>query len=85
MRRLQVNRSREAAQWQRPAKGTGKHMLLRWILGFIGAVFAGVLLISLIGNARDLFQQPPDAARVRPVPQGTEGREFPERRSIRQV
>lgn len=59
MQRLQVNRSRGAAQWQRPVKGTGKHMLLRWILGFIGAVFAGVLLISLIGNAATYFNSPP--------------------------
>ena len=34
-------------------------MLLRWILGFIGAVFAGVLLISLIGNAATYFNNPP--------------------------
>jgi len=32
---------------------------MRFILGFIGAVFAGVLLISLIGGASDYFRHPP--------------------------
>lgn len=34
-------------------------MLLRWILGFIGAVFAAVLMISLINNAATYFKSPP--------------------------
>jgi ubiquinol-cytochrome c reductase cytochrome c1 subunit len=34
-------------------------MLLRWILGFIGAVFAIVLTISLISNAATYFNSPP--------------------------
>ena len=34
-------------------------MLLRWILGFIGAVFAAVLAISLINNAATYFKSPP--------------------------
>ena len=33
-----------------------------FILGFIGAVFAGVLLISLISGVADLRQQPAGAA-----------------------
>jgi ubiquinol-cytochrome c reductase cytochrome c1 subunit len=33
---------------------------MRFILGFIGAVFAGVLLISLIGGASDYFRHPPE-------------------------
>jgi ubiquinol-cytochrome c reductase cytochrome c1 subunit len=32
---------------------------MRFILGFIGAVFAGVLLISLIGNLSTYFSNPP--------------------------
>jgi ubiquinol-cytochrome c reductase cytochrome c1 subunit len=32
---------------------------MRFILGFIGAVFAGVLLISLIGGASEYFRHPP--------------------------
>jgi ubiquinol-cytochrome c reductase cytochrome c1 subunit len=34
-------------------------MLLRWILGFVGAVFAAVLMISLINNAATYFKSPP--------------------------
>ena len=34
-------------------------MLLRWILGFIGAAFAAVLTISLINNAATYFKNPP--------------------------
>lgn len=33
---------------------------MRFILGFIGAVFAGVLLISLIGGVSDYFRHPPE-------------------------
>ena len=33
--------------------------MLRFILGFIGLVFAGVLLISLIGGVSDYFRHPP--------------------------
>src|SRR3954471_23056419 len=32
---------------------------MRFILGFIGAVFAGVLLISMIGNLASYFGNPP--------------------------
>ena len=35
--------------------------MLRFILGFIGLVFAGVLLISLIGGVSDYFRHPPAA------------------------
>jgi ubiquinol-cytochrome c reductase cytochrome c1 subunit len=34
-------------------------MLLRWILGFIGAVFAGILLISLISGVATYIHNPP--------------------------
>jgi ubiquinol-cytochrome c reductase cytochrome c1 subunit len=34
-------------------------MLLRWLLGFIGAVFAGVLLISFFSNLATYFRSPP--------------------------
>src|SRR5436190_20633134 len=34
-------------------------MLLRWLLGFIGAVFAGVLLISFFSNLATYFTSPP--------------------------
>src|SRR3569833_1590577 len=34
-------------------------MLLRWILGFIGAVFAGILLISLFSGIKTYMQSPP--------------------------
>jgi ubiquinol-cytochrome c reductase cytochrome c1 subunit len=34
-------------------------MLLRWLLGFIGAVFAGVLLISFFSNLATYFSNPP--------------------------
>jgi ubiquinol-cytochrome c reductase cytochrome c1 subunit len=34
-------------------------MLLRWLLGFIGAVFAGVLLISFFSNLATHFSNPP--------------------------
>jgi ubiquinol-cytochrome c reductase cytochrome c1 subunit len=34
-------------------------MLLRWILGFIGVVFAGVLLISLISGVSSYVSSPP--------------------------
>jgi ubiquinol-cytochrome c reductase cytochrome c1 subunit len=34
-------------------------MLLRWLLGFIGAVFAGVLLISLISGVATNISSPP--------------------------
>ena len=33
---------------------------MRFILGFIGAAFAGVLLISLIGGVSDYFRHPPE-------------------------
>jgi len=33
---------------------------MRFILGFIGAVFAGVLLISMIGGVSEYFSNPPD-------------------------
>ena len=33
--------------------------MLRFILGFIGLVFAGVLLISLIGGVSDYYRHPP--------------------------
>ena len=46
---------------------------MRFILGFIGAVFAGVLLISLIGNLATYFSNPPAPLAVRRVPQGAEG------------
>jgi ubiquinol-cytochrome c reductase cytochrome c1 subunit len=35
---------------------------MRFILGFIGAVFAGVLLISLISGISEYFSHPPEAA-----------------------
>ena len=59
-------RSRGAARRRRPVKGTGRHM--RFILGFIGAVFAGVLLISLFSDVATYFSSPPAPTRRGRIP-----------------
>ena len=51
-------RSRGAAPRPRPVKGTGRHMV-RYAFCFVGLVFAGVLLISMISNAAGYFSNPP--------------------------
>ena len=48
-------------------------MRLEFSASWSALVFAGVLLISLIGGARDLFQQPAGAARVGRIPPRAEG------------
>jgi len=41
---------------------------MRFILGFIGAVFAGILLISLFSNLATYFTNPPAPLAARRIP-----------------
>jgi len=46
-------------QLQLPAKGAGQDMLLRWFLGFVGAIFALALTFSLFSGLKTYFTNPP--------------------------